>query len=226
MFCTIDLTENKNTPNGPHQGQPVLSAGVSLQNARAAMLMIHGRGADAQSILALVPEIDHPGFAYLAPDASGNTWYPYSFMAPLSQNEPYLSSALQKIHEVLNDLGESGFPPEKVMLLGFSQGACLALEYTARNARKYGGVIGLSGGLIGPAGTPRAYAGSLHGTPVFLGCSDADPFIAKERVQETTQVLRQLGGEVAERLYENMGHTVSQDEIRFIREMMRKLLND
>ncbi len=209
---------------GPHQGMPVLNAGQPLSSAQAAMVMTHGRGASAEDILTLVPELDRPEFAYLAPQAAGGTWYPYSFLAPIAQNEPDLSSALAAIGEVLRLIQESGIPPERTMLMGFSQGACLSLEYAARNARRYGGLVGLSGGLIGPDGTPRDYRGSLGGTPIFLGCSDVDPHIPKERVEETGAVLQGLGGEVTTRLYPNMGHTVIRDEIDFVQQMMTAVL--
>ena len=213
------------TKTNPHQNQPVIQSGASLKDAKAAMILLHGRGADAQDILTLVPELDQPDFAYLAPNANGNTWYPQSFMAPVSQNEPGISSGLQTIADVLAQLSQAGFPPEKVMLLGFSQGACLSLEFIARNARRYGGVAGLSGGLIGPEGTPRNYNGSLAGTPVFLGCSDVDFHVPKERVSETAKILQELGGEVTERLYPNMEHTINQDEIDVVTGMMNSLLD-
>lgn len=206
---------------GPHQGQPVLVVGEPLESARAAMIMIHGRGASAEDILTLVPELNQAGFAYLAPQAAGYTWYPYSFLAPLSSNEPGLSSALAVIASLFERLAEAGIPPERTIILGFSQGACLSLEFVARNARRYGGVAGLSGGLIGPTGTPRDYPGSLDGTPVFLGCSDVDFHIPKQRVQLSAEVLQRLGGDVTMRLYTGMGHTVNEDEIEFVRGMMR-----
>ena len=214
-----------NINNNPHQGQPVLTTGVSLEEAQAAMILIHGRGATAESILTLVQEIDRPGWTYLAPQAVGNTWYPYSFLAPLADNEPYLSSALTLVAGLFDRLAGIGFPPEKVMLVGFSQGACLSLEFVARNARRYGGVAGLSGGLIGPDDAPRDYPGSLGGTPIFLGCSDVDFHIPKERVLHSAEVLRKLGGEVTDRLYHGMGHTVNQDELAFVTEMMGRLVD-
>jgi predicted esterase len=208
---------------GPHQGQPVLRAGAPLEQARAAMVMVHGRGATAESILTLAPEIDQPGFVYLAPQAAGDTWYPYSFLAPIPNNEPWLSSGLAAVAGVLAVIAAAGIPPERTMLLGFSQGACLSLEFTARNARRYGGVAGLSGGLIGPDGTPRDYAGSLEGTPIFLGCSDVDFHIPKERVIESADVLRRLGAAVDARLYPGMGHTINQDEINAVKAIMARL---
>lgn len=215
-----------NTPpiaTGPHAGAEVLVAGEPTGNAKAAMLMVHGRGATAESILSLAGELDVPGFAYVAPQAVGNTWYPYPFMTPMERNEPWLSSALSVLAETLGWIESQGISAEKVIVLGFSQGACLATEFTARNARQYGGIVGLSGGLIGPDSTPRDYPGSLEGTPVFLGCSDVDFHIPKERVLETEQVLRQLGGEVTARLYPNMGHTVNEDEIEAVRTIMKQL---
>jgi predicted esterase len=208
---------------GPHQGQPIVAAGRPLSEAAVAMVMVHGRGATAESILELAREFRHPEFAYVAPQAAGYTWYPYSFLAPMSMNEPGLSSGLARIGEVLGRLEAEGIPPERTILLGFSQGACLSLEFAARNARRYGGVVGLSGGLIGPPGTPRAYEGSLAGTPVFLGCSDRDPHIPRERVDETAEVMREMGAEVTERIYPGLGHTVNEDELEFVRRMMAGL---
>ncbi len=218
------MTEHANLIQGPHQGLPVLVAGEPIDRAQAAMVMIHGRGATAESILELALELKQPGFIYLAPQAAGNTWYPNSFLAPIASNEPGLSSGLAVIANVLAQLAEAAIPLERTMILGFSQGACLALEFVARNAKRYGGVVGLSCGLIGPDDTPRDYAGSLAGTPIFLGCSDIDPHIPKERVESSAEVLRNLGGDVTMRLYPRMGHTVNRDEIRFIRGMMAALI--
>jgi predicted esterase len=187
--------------------------------------MVHGRGSSATDILTLTEQFDSPGFAYLAPQAAQHTWYPYSFLAPLEQNEPYLSSALAVVGSTLAYLNQAGLPPGKTMLLGFSQGACLSIEFVARNAQKYGGVAVLSGGLIGPTGTLRDYDGSLAGTPVFLGCSDVDFHIPKERVHESTNVLRKMGAEVTERLYPGMEHTINQDEIDFVRDMMATVID-
>src|SRR2546421_11356349 len=209
---------------GPHQGQPVLTASEPLDKAKAAMIMVHGRGASAEDILSLTPELNQPGFAYLAPQAAGNSWYPNSFLAPIASNEPGLSSGLAVIASLLEQLTQAGISSERTILLGFSQGACLSLEFTARNARRYGGIAGLSGGLIGPEGTPRNGSGSLAGTPVFLGCSDIDPHIPKARVQETAEVLQRLGGDVTMRLYPRMGHTVNRDELRSVQAMMSALL--
>jgi phospholipase/carboxylesterase len=208
---------------GPHQGQPIAVAGKPFREAAGAMMMVHGRGATAESILELARELWHPELAYVAPQAAGNTWYPYSFLAPLERNEPGLSSGLARLGEALDLLASEGIPPERAILLGFSQGACLTLEFAARNARRYGGIAGLSGGLIGPPGTPRSYAGSLAGTPVFLGCSDRDPHIPRERVDETAEVLRRMEAEVTERIYQALGHTVNEDELEAVRRMIEGL---
>jgi phospholipase/carboxylesterase len=207
--------------------------GAPLDEAKVAVLMVHGRGASAQSILDLAGSIDRPEVAYVAPQAEGGTWYPNSFLAPLSANEPWLGSALSVLGESMETIEASGIPPRRTVLLGFSQGACLALEFSARHARRYGGVIGLSGGLIGTSDLPDAqspndkefrYEGDLGGTPVFLGCSDRDAHIPLERVRRSTTVLRALGGEVTERIYPGMGHVVNDDEIGFVRDLLRSLL--
>ncbi|MDQ2715479.1 MAG: alpha/beta hydrolase [Chloroflexota bacterium] len=205
---------------GPHQNQPVLLAGEPLATARAALLLLHGRGASAQDILTLVPELEPQGFTCIAPQAVQSTWYPNSFLAPIESNEPWLSSALSVIGAVLAQVQAAGIPAERTMLLGFSQGACLALTYVARHAQRYSSVVGLSGGLIGPDMGGHDYAGSLAGTPVFLGCSDVDPHIPKERVQLAAKTLELLGGVVTARLYPRMGHTINQDELEAVKAMM------
>jgi predicted esterase len=214
----------KNNIAGPHQGQPVLTAGEPLAGACVAMVMMHGRGASAESILTLADEFNQPGFAYLAPQAAGGTWYPNRFLAPTASNEPWLSSALAAVDQTVAKIIAAGIPHERIMLLGFSQGACLAVEYAARNARRYGGVVGFSGGLIGADGEPRHDSGNFAGTLIFLGCSDVDFHISKARVQHAADTLKALGGNVTMRLYPNMDHTVNQDEIEFVREMMRTLI--
>jgi predicted esterase len=210
---------------GPHQGQAIRLAGEPISRARAAVLLIHGRGATAEDILSLAEYFDQPGFAYLAPQAAGNTWYPNRFLAPFAENEPWLSSALTLVSQVLDEIVNANIPHDHIILLGFSQGACLTLEYGARNARRYGGLVGLSGALIGPPETPRDYSGSLAGTPVFLGCSDTDIHVAEEFVNQTEDVLKRLGGDVTKRFYPDMGHTVNQDELDAVRGMMQRLLS-
>jgi predicted esterase len=212
--------------NGPHAGQPVVSAGRPPAAAAAAVILVHGRGGTTEDILTLVPELGRPDLAYLAPQAAGNSWYPYGFMAPLEQNEPGLSSGLAVLGELLAALAAAGIGAERTMLLGFSQGACLVLEFAARAAhsiRRFGGVAGLSGGLIGPPGTPRDYAGSLDGTPVLVGCSDRDPHIPLPRVRETARVMAALGGQVSEQIYPAMGHTINADEIERVRRLLDRL---
>lgn len=217
------MSKHSSAFDGPHQGQPVLAAGEPLSRAHAAMVLVHGRGATADDILLFASELAQPGFTYLAPQAAGNTWYPNSFLAPIPSNEPGLSSGLALIDAVLAEITGAGIPSERTIILGFSQGACLALEYVARHAQRYGGIVGWSGGLIGPDGTPRDYAGSLAGTPVFLGCSDVDPHIPLGRVDQTAEVLQRMGGKVTERIYPNMSHTVNQDEIAFVQAMLAAL---
>jgi phospholipase/carboxylesterase len=204
-----------------HNANNIITAGVPLDKAKKVMIMIHGRGASAQSILSLSAHFKSQGMAYVAPQASGNTWYPYSFMSPMDQNEPGLSSALDVIATLVEKLEtEYGFQRSDIFLLGFSQGACLALEFSARNAGRYGGVFGLSGGLIGPEGTPRDYAGSMDGTPVFLGCSDIDSHIPKDRVEESGEVFKEMEAEVTVQLYPNFGHNVNNEEIAFVNEVI------
>jgi len=208
----------------PHAGQPVRSAGATLSQAPAAMVMIHGRGASADSILTLVPILNRPEIAYLAPQARGNTWYPYSFLSPIAENEPGISSGMRVIEFLLQHIAAAGIPVERTLLLGFSQGACLTTEFVARHARRYGGVAGLSGGLIGPDGTSRDYSGNLNQTPVFLGCSDVDSHIPADRVRESATVLTRLGGTVSMRLYPGMGHLVNDDEMESVRGLVDAVL--
>jgi predicted esterase len=177
------------------------------------VILVHGRGGSAEDMLGLAGELAVDDVLYLAPQASDNTWYPFSFLSPIDRNEPGISSGMNVISELIDGLSTDGIPSNRVVLLGFSQGACLSLEYAARHAKRFAGVVGLSGGLIGPPGTPRNYAGSLDDTPVFLGCSDVDPHIPVGRVRETAEVFRGLAAKVDERIYRGMGHTVNADEI-------------
>jgi len=198
----------------------VLASGAPLARARAAAIMVHGRGGSAEDILSLGEEFGLDDIACLAPQAANGAWYPYSFLAPIADNEPYLGNALGVLAATFADLARAGFAAERVALIGFSQGGCLALEYAARNARRYGAIAGLSAGLIGPRGSPLAHPGSLAGTPVFLGCSDVDGHIPLARVHESRDVLGKMGAAVTERIYPGMGHTVNEDEIAHVRNLL------
>jgi len=198
----------------------IVASGAPLGEARAAAVLVHGRGGTAEDMLGLAQEFGQRDIAYLAPEAPAHTWYPYSFLAPLAQNEPHLTNALATVGAALDRLAQEGFAAERVALIGFSQGGCLALEYVARNAKRYGAVAGLSAGLIGPLGSPRDYAGTLAGTPVFLGCSDVDSHIPLARVHESHDVFQELGAQVTERIYPGMGHTVNADEIAHVTKLL------
>jgi len=217
-----------------HQGQPVREAGAPLRHAKAAVVLIHGRGATAESLLPLADALAQPDVAYHAPQAAGRTWYPHSFLAPLRANDPHLPSALEAVRDVLMALAESGIPPEKTVLLGFSQGACLALEVAARNARRYGGVVAFSGGLIGngeqdaepPEDKTFDYDGAMAGTPVFVGCSEHDPHVPLRRVEQTAEAFERLGADVTARVYPGSGHTINDDEVAFARGLLARLADE
>lgn len=206
-----------------HQGQPIVTAGLPLEDAKAVMIMMHGRGGGTQSVLPLINHFDVDGFAYLVPSAADNTWYPNRFLAPRASNEPKLSSAIETITDLLDKIESAGIPSEKIIILGFSQGACLSLEIAARNPKRYGGIVALSGGLIGTDDELTGYSASLEDTPVFLGCSDVDIHIPVERVHQSRDILTELGAQVDERIYEGMGHTINSDEISAVAKMMQSL---
>ena len=206
-----------------HQGQPTLEYGAPLSDASCAVVLLHGRGATAQGMLVLADRFAEPNVAFLAPQAAQRTWYPKSFLAPLRENEPALSSALQSVGGTLARVQSAGLPLDRVVLVGFSQGACLALEYAARHPQRYGGVIGFSGGLIGPPEKPFAHEGQLRQTPVLLGCSDQDPHIPLERVHDTAAALNAMQAAVDTRIYPGMGHTINDDELRAAREMVARV---
>jgi predicted esterase len=206
-----------------HEEQPVLAAGVPLAQAKTALILLHGRGANAQSILPLAQEISGAGVAALAPQATGNSWYPLRFIEPIERNEPYLSSALAVVGALVAHVEAQGIPSERIVIGGFSQGACLAAEYVARNARRYGGLLVFSGGLIGDKLDMARYPGTLAETPVFIGCDAQDFHVPLARVQETTAQLRALGAVVDERIYRNMGHTINEDELETARTIMAKV---
>ncbi|HEX2840467.1 alpha/beta hydrolase [Hyphomicrobium sp.] len=201
-------------------GYEIARSGAPLDKARGAVILLHGRGGMAEDMLALSEAFAQRDISYVALQAPSRTWYPHSFLAPISQNEPHLTHSLAAVGEAVRSLKSAGLSSERIALIGFSQGACLALEFAARNAERFGGVAALSGGLIGQDGTPRDYRGSLAGTPVFIGCSDVDSHIPLERVNESAAVVQRLGANVTKRIYPGMGHTVVDDEIRAIRAML------
>lgn len=203
--------------DGPHAGARVVTAGQPLHDASAAMILAHGRGGSAEDILGLADALQRPQLAYLAPQAVGHTWYPSSFLAPLERNEPHLGSALALLDVVVGQVIDAGIGHDRLLLAGFSQGACLTVEFAARNPRRYGGIAGLTGGLIGPDGTPRDHPGTFEGTPVFLGSADPDPHVPRPRVEESAEVLSAMGARVTTRIYPGMGHTINDDELDHVR---------
>lgn len=208
---------------GPHADQPVLYAGPGLDEARAVVIALHGRGDDAEGILAMRDMLQIPEVAFVAPHAAGNTWYPYAFLAPTADNEPWLSSALDVVRAVVETLEATGVQQRRIVLLGFSQGGCLALHFGASQATRWGGLVGLSAGLIGPPDTKWTFKGSLAGTPAFLGCSNPDPHIPRARLEDSARVLEQLGAAVTLRVYPKMGHTVNEDELEHVRRLLQSV---
>jgi phospholipase/carboxylesterase len=204
----------------PHRDQPVLASGRPLDSATAVAILIHGRGASAEDILGLAKKLHHTDLAYLVPEAAGHSWYPHSFLAPIEQNEPWLTSALGVLGRLVEDVAQAGIPRQKLILAGFSQGACLAAEFVARNAARYGALICFTGGLVGPLGTKFRYEGDLAGTPAFLGAGDPDPHVPWSRVGESARVLADLGADVRLRRYPNMPHVINQDEIEEARHLV------
>jgi predicted esterase len=211
-------------PLDPHAGQSVLVAGEPLESAQAAVILLHGRGSTAREILGLVPEIAVADVTYLAPQAADNTWYPNRFIAPIATNEPWLHSALGVVATLVDHVRDAGIAADHIVLLGFSQGACLALEFAARNPVRYAGAVGLSGALIENGDRPREYAGSLALTPVFLGCSDVDFHIPAGRLDRSEQLLLGMGADVTKRIYPGMGHTVNADETAWVRDLLQSLV--
>jgi phospholipase/carboxylesterase len=195
-----------------HQKE-IVTAGKKLSEAKKALIMLHGRGASAEDILKLTSFLNIGEFSILAPQATNNTWYPYSFLAPRVQNEPWLSSALELLTDIVQDINNAGIPKDQIYFLGFSQGACLTLEYITRNATNWGGAVAFTGGLIGDKLYPESYKGDFQKTSVFIGTSDPDPHVPVERVKETTLLLKNMNASVTEKIYHNMGHTISEDEI-------------
>lgn len=191
----------------------IVSAGKKLSEAKKVLIMLHGRGASAEDILTLAPNLQLKDFALLAPQATNYTWYPYSFLVPPEQNEPWLSSAIDLLKELVGDINAAGIPSDKIFFLGFSQGACLTLEFVTRNAQPWGGVAAFTGGLIGDRLYSENYKGDFKGTPVFIGSGNPDAHVPVERVQATTSLLKSMNASVTEKIYPNMGHTIIQEEI-------------
>jgi predicted esterase len=212
-------------PRDPHRDQPVLLGGAPLAEAAGALVLLHGRGGSAQDMLALARDLQADSLAWLVPEAAGRLWYPFSLLEKPERNRPHLNSALALVKRVMEKIAAANVPPERVVLLGFSQGASVALEFAARNARRYGGLVALSGALLGPEGTPREYAGSLAGTPLFLGCGDSDPHLPKRRVDETAAVFTRLGATVTQRVYPGLGHAMNEEEMVAARGMMEEVGN-
>jgi len=191
----------------------IVTAGKELTSGSKVLILLHGRGGSAEDILSLSANLNVTDFTLLAPQATNATWYPYSFLAPPPQNEPWLSSALELLRKLLDDILGEGVPARNIYFAGFSQGACLTLEFVARNADKYGGVAAFTGGLIGDIIYTENYKGDFNSTPVFIGTSDPDPHVPVARVYATTQILKNMNAAVTEKVYLNMGHTINDDEI-------------
>lgn len=196
----------------------VIIKGKPLSNASKALILLHGRGGSADDILSLANYLQVNDFTLLAPQATNHTWYPYSFMMPQESNEPWLSSALEVINNIFDDIIKAGIAAENIYLAGFSQGACLTLEFAARNAQKLGGIIAFSGGLIGQEINRNNYQNDFHQTPIFIGCSDIDPHIPLKRVRESEAILQEMNAMVTAKIYPGMGHTINEDEIQFVNE--------
>jgi phospholipase/carboxylesterase len=218
------------TAKGPHAGQPVRAFGRAMDSSSTVAIMIHGRGASPEDILGLATAFDRPDVTYLAPAAANNTWYPYSFLTEIAKNEPYLSSALSVLGALVAEIQDAGVPRDRIVMMGFSQGACLTSEFAIRNASRFGGFVAFSGGAIGPPGTRwndthlrQGYggqAGPFAGTPMFFGCSDIDPHIPEERVNETAALCARMGATVTKKIYPGMGHLVNDDEIAHARALL------
>ena len=209
-------------PTNKIHSKNIIIAGTPLAEAKKALILLHGRGGSAEDILSVTEYLNVKEYALLAPQARDNSWYPYSFIAPISQNEPWLSSALDLVKETLDEITTKGISIENVCLLGFSQGACLTLEFAARNAQKYGGIVAFTGGLVGDKIHTENYKGNFEGTPVFIGSSNPDPHVPVQRVRETTGILRSMDADVTEKIYNGMGHTISEDEIKMANELVFK----
>ena len=200
----------------------ITAAGVNLSDAEKAVIMVHGRGANAEDILQLASYLHVKGYALLAPEATNHTWDPHSFLAPVQENEPWLSSAIGILEDLVNTITAQGIDTEKIYLLGFSQGACLTLEFAARNATKFAGIAAFTGGLIGEQIDRKRYKGDFMGTPIFIGTGNPDPHVPVDRVRATTDILEEMNAVVTEQVYENRPHTISQDEIEQVNNIIFK----
>jgi len=213
----------RSNADDPHRDQPILQRGAALDSAKGAVVLLHGRGASAEDILGLAQDFELPDLAYLAPEAAEHTWYPYSFLSPIEQNQPWLDSALKLVGETVERATTAGIERQKVAIVGFSQGACLATEFVVRNATRYGGLVAFTGGLIGPPGAKFAYSGDLASTLSFLGAGDRDPHVPWKRVEESAAVLSDLGAAVTLRRYPGLPHTINQDEIDHAKIILRRI---
>jgi phospholipase/carboxylesterase len=193
---------------------------------KAAIILLHGRGGSAEDILGLREQLGFPDAIYLAPEAPGHTWYPYSFLAPVERNQPWLADSLAKVGEAVEGALRQGIAREKIVIAGFSQGACLASEFMARNAARYGGLVAFTGGLIGPPGTEFRYPGNLAGTPAFLGAGDPDPHVPWQRVQESADALAKMGAEVTLKRYPGMPHTIAREELAEAKALLTRALEN
>lgn len=200
----------------------ILEAGLRIEEAKKAIILVHGRGGDARGMVDLKEYLPLQDFAILAPKATNNTWYPFGFMSPLSANEPWLSSAIDTIHGLIDEVVGAGIPSEQIFLAGFSQGACLTLESVARKAQRYGGVMAFTGGLIGDTIDPSRYKGQFNGTPIFISTGDPDPHVPVQRVMESTAELKKLGATVNQQIFKGKPHTIIDEEIR----LASKLITD
>jgi|SRR5690606_32890245 len=191
----------------------IKTAGIALNKAKKALIMIHGRGGSAEDILELSQYLNVEDYALLAPQATGHTWYPYPFIAPVEQNEPWLTSALDVIGKTVKSIVEAGIEPQNIFFFGFSQGACLTLEFLARNAQQFGGAVAIIGGVIGEKINKENYNGDFQQTPIFIGTSHPDFHVPIERVHDTENILKEMNAAVTLKIYENFGHSINQEEI-------------
>lgn len=219
------MSPSRIADQGPHAGQPILSAGKPLGEAPVAVVMVHGRNAGPENILDLVPRLGRPNVTYLAPAAANRTWYPYSFMADIASNEPGISSGIAVLRGLVEQIEAAGVPRRRVVVLGFSQGACLTSEFAVRTASRFGGIVAYSGGAIGPPGTTWDESTRFDATPCFFGCSDVDPHVPEPRVRETADLCRRMGAEVTLQIYPGMGHLVNDDEIAWTRRLLDALVH-